>query len=109
VSAPASTPGPWHADGEPQSGEIVVYRPAGDPLDVAFVLWDSHTDQRDRATARLIAAAPELYEALDELLPLVRKALRNGIDDPSVPGSITAPLGCAFELGQQALAKARGQ
>lgn len=66
------TPGPWHV----ASGSVYVNRvPAGvEGICIAHMDRDepaTRPTERD-ANARLIAAAPSLYEALDALLALVR-------------------------------------
>ena len=67
------TPGPWAADMEPtDDGQIYVY-PAkypeydNDRKDICDVHAYHGSEQRD-ANAALIAAAPELLEALNEIL-----------------------------------------
>jgi hypothetical protein len=99
------TPGPWEViiddDGNPLSGRPSVQ--ASDELDCGIVHWDGFVqeywrsargDKEIHANAHLIAAAPELYDALEEL----KSELRDyGLDHP-VMKQIDA-----------ALAKARGE
>lgn len=71
------TPGPWHViidDCSHLAGRPGIF--ASDKLDCAIVHWDGFVQQHWRsargdkeiqANARLIAAAPELLEALQEL------------------------------------------
>ena len=72
----AHTPGPWRViiddDGNPLSGRPSVQ--ASDELDCAIVHWDGFVqeywrsargDKEIQANARLIAAAPDLLEALE--------------------------------------------
>lgn len=56
------TPGPWHtgADGR------IVYNAAGWAVCNAVTFHQRHQGDEDRANARLIAAAPELLEELEE-------------------------------------------
>lgn len=61
MSAPAWTPGPWR-DG--QDGNTRVYGPDGMGEHSGLIA----TVFKGRANARLIAAAPDLAEALEELL-----------------------------------------
>lgn len=56
------TPGPWIIE-EMEDGEFAVFAKAGEPLPLA--------DYLDRQTADLIAAAPELREALAEAIELL--------------------------------------
>lgn len=69
------TPGPWHtgADGR------IVYNAAGWAVCNAVTFHQRHQGDEDRANARLIAAAPELFDvandALDAMLTLDDGAL----------------------------------
>ena len=70
------TPGPWHVS----KGRSVVWVKAGHQ-DVAGAYMGSYParcGEQDLANARLIAAAPELLEALDRILnwPRVFDGLR---------------------------------
>jgi len=73
VSAPAFSPGPWRIAkrGEDEAFYIVERDEPNEPsrhaYRVAHVL-DYNEYQQNAANARLIAAAPELFEALDEML-----------------------------------------
>lgn len=64
-----ATPGPW----EPRHDELV----AKDGNTVAIFLCCGGQEV-NAANARLIAAAPELYEALDEALGLVQALINEG-------------------------------
>ena len=79
------TPGPWRVviddDGNPLSGRPSVC--ASDELDCMIVHWDGFAQQYWRsargdkeihANARLIAAAPDLLDALEGLLAAVMSA-----------------------------------
>lgn len=63
------TPGPWSADG-PDGQDIHGARVNGNAEYLALVFGNAYDDNKlvmtdeTRANARLIAAAPELYEAL---------------------------------------------
>lgn len=56
------TPGPWRV-GEEAGSEMIVYAPDGFAVASTVVFHRNH-DQSKSANARLIAAAPELLEAL---------------------------------------------
>jgi hypothetical protein len=116
VSAPQFTPGPWRIDGlsprdgwGAQEGEdsielAVLPHDAFDALEI-YAKRRKHDDYDEfAANARLIAAAPELYEgALDTVLAL--KLLRIGLaHEPKALEVIDAHVD---EL-EFALAKARG-
>jgi hypothetical protein len=60
MSAPQFTPGPWSFDGPPASR--IVW--SGADRRICFLT----SDGPNLANARLIAAAPELYEALADIM-----------------------------------------
>lgn len=57
------TPGPWHVAERVDDGDV-LYTVEADNLPVAYIYRKAERE----ANARLIAAAPELLEALEELL-----------------------------------------
>ena len=63
------TPGPWEIQEHPNG--IYKYISGPEHLEFAQVVWCMEDDERSpecEANARLIAAAPELLEAVEELL-----------------------------------------
>ena len=95
------TPGPWVAKSVVENGEWMGVAVQADS-DVE-ILWFENDPEPDDANAHLIAAAPDLYEALeqarDTILELInaRNSEAEGSDEDWV-GGINA-----------ALAKARGE
>jgi hypothetical protein len=85
--------GPLHCDGTAGFSSVV---------EGGLVLAD---DNENEANARLIAAAPELYEALAEL----EAALLDGLCNSGVPGFDPDRLERARFAARSALAKARGE
>jgi hypothetical protein len=69
----AHTPGPWAVN--PFVAQVDAFD-SGEPLPVCQLLWptDQRTEDQTFANGNLIAAAPELYEALDEALGLILDA-----------------------------------
>lgn len=65
------TPGPWVLS---QEDPALIYIPhTTDPFGMYAISEHSHyRDEEDEANARLIAAAPELYDSLKELLEICR-------------------------------------
>lgn len=64
MSGAAHTPGPWSFDGPPDNHIIW----SGQSERVAFMAHSNGSyPERDTANARLIAAAPELLEALEAI------------------------------------------
>lgn len=76
MNAPKFTPGPWYLE------ELKLNRFTGEPFETGQIVGPDHNEIiadipdyrydpadaiRQTANARLIAAAPELYEALDQL------------------------------------------
>ena len=68
------TPGPWHNGQGPHNRSREIFGPSG------WLIADCRTNQRsikeEEANARLIAAAPEMLEALLEALKVVEIASR---------------------------------
>jgi hypothetical protein len=94
-----ATPGPWRVQG----GEIVS---ASDPICSMPALYRSTKEAKAQlaADAHLIAAAPELYEALE----LVEPALVAAVAEADAGGPNEGlDLLCGFV--KRALAKARGE
>jgi hypothetical protein len=86
------TPGPWVADG------VIVYADVGIQPHIADL--SGYTDQPE-ANAHLIAAAPELYAALEKAVADYGK--------PGGPWNIPSEPGAWINMAQKALAKARGE
>jgi hypothetical protein len=99
------TPGPWAAEAngvfkdEQRNPIASVYDPE----------HTNHLTDIAKANAQLIAAAPDMYEALKDLVKLLE------CDDPVEVGcscaytGTGAPLICAWCKAKQALAKAEGR
>jgi hypothetical protein len=84
------TPGPWRIG---DAGHTVFGPPNGSPSPRTVATVVPHNDRRDNA--RLIAAAPEMKQALGDLLEWA--TLMGGWDSP------------AWERAQQAYNKAEGR
>lgn len=75
------TPGPWHRGSDFNDNRFVIFSETGrmrlEPgqgtvlYSIAKVV-DCFSEDEDEANARLIAAAPELYDSLKELLEICR-------------------------------------
>lgn len=99
------TPGPWHT-GEGQANRI-VYAPNGYAICDTKVFHCYSTTHEDKANARLIAAAPDLLEALEAIQAYADVALAK----PELFGGIEAVRnlrGPAFDDARAAIAKATG-
>lgn len=95
------TPGPWHivSAGTCQGGERRRVQVKGSNGGGAMMI-DYEPCSEGEATARLIAAAPELYEALEEMMRQF---------EPADPGNDDGVSDCdAIVLARAALARARG-
>ena len=102
------TPGPWEADGPLKPGPAYRIR---NVWGLVCYVGDPVTASYDRANANLIAAAPELYEALEGLVSIIDRAgllnLSNGVQLGQTSWLVKASG--AREYGLKILAKARGE
>ena len=108
MSAPKFTPGPWEWTGDTLWGgqkaleEVLSVGDDGKPYGFHSAVLVPHWDgEQAVANARLIAAAPELYEALEA----VELACRMGIP----PGEVLSLNSTIRLAARAALAKARGE
>ena len=91
------TPGPWRIGTPPPNGEQTIGTTQGLMVAVATTGASVPT----KANARLIAAAPDLLEALQAL---VNQSLQRGV--PTDPGH---PDRIALALAESAISKATGE
>lgn len=85
------TPGPWYAKG----GQVVQHRTGRTLALVPY--YDKGNEEQDQ-TAQVMAAAPELLEALERVTPWIGKMIADGAHLGTV-----LPGDC-----EQALSQARG-
>lgn len=95
----AWTPGPWTVHEDPTSNylfEIVAKTPRGLTRPVARVVGGPFAEQR-QANAALLAAAPQLVDALREEREEVADALDGAVESMSDPdGSVLDALDAAY-------------
>ncbi len=105
MSETKCTPGPWHIDCPNDSLNVVGVHVSEDWIiaDMCGDVDDLTIDQH--ANASLIAAAPDLYEALDELKRIVLLAIQSG--DWKVDGALDPDA--ALNRAVRAANKARGE
>lgn len=97
---PKFTPGPYRCEGPDPFGDWNILHP-GDKLAVAAVVSNMREPQEVAANAHLIAAAPELYEALRRIVtPAMVSAMA---------GAHKATCVCNYCAASAALAKAEGR
>lgn len=105
------TKGPWRKDGPTYSEEndqfcINIVGGDGDEMPtwyaVSSYIWGTQKEKAE-ANAHLIAASPDLYEALEKLLALCGGVLAQKLDDPSRIAEFPAIINA-----HAALDKARG-
>lgn len=95
----AHTPGPWQAR-KAAHGPIDIFDRRN--LDVVTVYGGGVESEAREANARLIAAAPDLLEALKDVVIAYRKArVELGYDDDGESDSIA--------IAEEAIAKAEGR
>ena len=103
------TPGPWRAEiscdetGAPQKCWWISAK--GD-VDIGETSGEKRSDE-EAANARLIAAAPELYEALKEALPVLLGLVTDEGLKPEKKGYVCGGYS-AYEAAKKALGKAEG-
>lgn len=95
------TPGPWHVATAIRGNGEQLIRNAQTPPQLIATVIESHRDHIARDNANLIAAAPELYAALKELVS-------------AYTGSVGTAAGHtrlldALDAAETQLAKARGE
>ncbi len=96
MSAPKHTPGPWFYVQEGSSGEFFGCGVSGTKDGPEFIWFDDSIEaERDIANAHLIAAAPDMLEAL--------KQLKENAPDQWVPASVV------HAICDAAIAKAEGR
>lgn len=76
------TPGPWRYSG-PNSGEIFGWMGQKQDIPLVIAKVGGYWDGEQEANARLIAAAPDLLEAVEHALRLLDKP-RNSVDEEEV-------------------------
>lgn len=112
---PRFTPGPWQAREIPGGGNKTaafwidsraVHREKFIAGTVAEVLKTGYGPGSPAANAALIAAAPDLYEAMDDLIEIVESAIDAGLFK-SVDGLRHEVQ--ALHIARMTLAKARGE
>lgn len=91
------TPGPWKYDFQSVDREwAIVTNPYG------LIVANVNADSRQTANARLIAAAPDLLEALEQIMPSIE-------DNDSITASqIRHVYADALNAARAAIAKAKG-
>jgi len=103
---PDILPGPWHLEFDTERDSYMVYdAPPNEDGEMFMAIAEVHVGERvssvrhQRSHARLIAAAPELYAALQEAVRALNTAVRFKVGDTD-SYAIAA-------LCEQAIAKAR--
>lgn len=95
------TPGPWFRDGE-------FIRSVEDSGLIASVYISPNLNdgrnQSIQANAALIAAAPDMFDALENMLEALGLLRQNGVNVLAVPQAVKAR-----ELAHKAIKKARGE
>jgi len=93
------TPGPWAVN--PVNAQVDTFA-GGAPLAVCKLLWptDLRSEEETEANARLIAAAPDLYAALN--------LLHDEIADYIAINNLGALNNSSLRMARAALSRARG-
>ena len=94
-----ASPAPWEID-DPWTGDIICHLKNGIEYQVATPYI--HSDEETDANARLIAAAPEMYECL-------REAVEYHCQDRCPAHGCGCNKDCLFYKWRDAIAKASGE
>ena len=100
TSKTSFTPGPWRIEASPSKGRWTAVYTVDPCEDLAQVIG--------QANAHLIAAAPDLYAALEGMLEAYEDDHGNGVCDCMLE-EYNQPHICEACQARQALAKARSQ
>lgn len=105
MNAPKWTPGPWRADWD-DNGQWYI-----EPLGITgHALRGDSGDCIESASAHLIAAAPDLYEALEQLdVYWCREGKYEGPDQPRAIAFFAPETIAIWRKLRSALARARGE
>jgi hypothetical protein len=109
------TPGPWEAEKRAgdewwfggRDGMEIVVRPPSEKFGAVCVIGASSAETENDANARLIAAAPELLEALKAFMALDR-SFSTVCDAHLKEMAAKGPMARAVQLARAAIAKATG-
>lgn len=102
------TPGPWMADGPDYFCDYNILPGNGESAAIGAVVSNCRPKAEVRANARLIAAAPDLAEAVEAAMLFIADQYRDAAREPQ--GEWLAPEAMPiYAKLSDALAKARGQ
>lgn len=93
------TPGPWRVEVKPEVAFVV----GPDNARIAMLAFGNFgISEKTKATMDLIAAAPDLYAALEALIAIDEDEAADG-------ATLQARVDAAWDAAKASLAKARGQ
>ena len=113
MTAPKHTPGPWNSEGPDDFGDHNIHEPTC-RLAIGAVVPNMRPDEEVAANARLIAAAPDMLDALHALLSALDQEIIDRLDDAIwvssqlEPAKLAALLN-ARDAARAAIAKAEGR
>jgi hypothetical protein len=85
VILPIGTPGPWHQH-DPDYCPLEIFGNLEGPLENGQIRGTLVCLAENETDARLIASAPELWEALNNLLKVHKNVLKPYLDSGFLPG-----------------------
>lgn len=96
------TPGPWRVERSPNRRVLCVF---GGESFATWICGELQADNETRidtgeclANAHLVAAAPEMLAALEQLHSFVAVMVGRG-EDATIPETISTPLGAPVKIG----------
>jgi hypothetical protein len=112
------TPGPWVFTNMAKSGSVIdpdyEIQDSDERSQIASINWSTHPDEKHiskekaRYNAKLIAAAPELLEALRELLNIIGPLGTTNMTEPQIDKLIINLMN-NYQKGIKAIKKAEGE
>jgi hypothetical protein len=107
---PTFTPGPWRSEGPDEFGDHNIIPPDA-RLAVAAVVSNLRPTEEVAANARLVAAAPELYDLVKEMLGCLDEVMVERHDSGGLAalGITHDDEGCSLCKARRVLAKAEGR
>ena len=101
------TPGPWHIGIRRPSSDKFIYGPSGEEVADCDML--PNHQHENTANARLISAAPELLEVLEEMTGIALWLAREAEVRAGIPKGVISKTRRCAKQAEVIISKARGR